>query len=142
MNEEEIKFKDLTEDITYFIYFYGSLIIVPLGLIFNLLNICVYLRPRFRTTMYGLLSVLMSILDSFSLAWSFIVYKYLEISDDPSLKSSFVCFNFRFVGRTVQQWPIYIQVFMTAYQFMEIKCLKNRFGFLNKKIYSFNCFNN
>lgn len=119
---EEQKFIDYAKSVQLGIYFYSSVLIVPLGVLFNSITFAIFSSRKFRKTNYGFISSVLAIFDSLSLFWSYFIYKYLVLlNPDFFIRSSFFCFSLQYFSRVIQMLPIYIQVFLTAFQYFEIK---------------------
>lgn len=125
---------DFSVEINQHIFYYGSIILVPLGIILNALQFVVFATAKpFKHGNIGfLLSIFVSI-ETFSLAYSFIVYRYLLNSGfDIQNENNFSCFTFIYFGRVVQQIPIYVQVFITFVNYLKVK-YPFKFIFLRRK---------
>lgn len=122
---EKQAFIEYTKYVNERLYFYSSFVIVPIGVILNTLTIVVFSRKRFQKSNYGFLTIVMTVFNTFSLIWGIIIYKYLAaIDQDPSFISSFICFTFQYVSRSIQQFPTFIQCFISMYQYFEINSSK------------------
>lgn len=116
------------------LYFYCSVILVPIGSILNILSLIVFLRKRFNQTNYGYISSFIAFFNIVALIWNYVFYKYFKlIGIDLSIYSNLTCYFFRYFGRISQQFPIYIQVFLTFVKYFEISYPTNRKTFLLKK---------
>ncbi len=86
----------------------------------NILQIIVFLSPKFQKTNIGLLSSLLT----------FIVYKYLPLINlTIALTSTFKC-NFKWINCFLQQMPFYTQVLIALINFFRVK-----YPLLNVNIY-------
>lgn len=131
MIEDSIQeFKNFTNSINYYIYFIASITIVPIGTILNIIAILIFIRKRFNKTNFGFMNIILILFDTFSLIWSFVIYKYLPAIDhDLGFKSEFLCFTYQYFSRLVQQLPGFIQVFISTYQYFEINLRGNKLWF-------------
>ncbi|RNA07623.1 sex peptide receptor-like [Brachionus plicatilis] len=119
------------------LYFYCSVIIVPIGSVFNIVTIIIFLRKRFRHTNYGYISCVIAFFNTIALIWNFVFYKYFKLTGtDLSIFSSWSCYLFRYCGRMSQQFPVYIQVLLTLTKYLDISSPTSKINFaLKKRIY-------
>lgn len=118
---EEIAFQKYSKDVNFYIYYYESILIVPIGTSLNIATIAIYLRKKFQNCNFGFISAILVLFEIVSLIFTCVLYKYLaSIDQDPSNNSDWVCFIFQYFGRIFQQIPAFIQVFISIYQYLQI----------------------
>jgi len=114
---KELSYKKIIEDI----YFYSSTIIVPIGLLLNLLQIIVFSSKSFRKLNIGFMMIVYVSFDSLALFWNFVIYGYLgSIANSFSNLSSITCSLFQYISRVIQQLPFYFQSFISFLSFLSI----------------------
>ena len=114
-------------------FFYSAVVIVPIGLILNLIEFLVFRSKDFEKANFGFLMNLSILTNSFSLVWSFIFFKYLPSIGIPIDSFSwFTCSLFLFFSRVSQQIPLYIQALISFLNYLSV-AYPAKFISLNKK---------
>lgn len=120
-------------DITIQMYFYSSVILIPIGILLNIFEFIIFQSKEFKKANFGFLMSLHVLLKSFSLSYSIIIYKYLPlIGFNLNTYSNISCFLFVYTARVIQQLPIYIQTFISFTSYLNIT-YHSKFISLNKK---------
>ena len=103
------------------IYFYGSVVIVPIGFFLNLVQYIVYSHRNFAKANIGFLMKLLTVADTVALSWNILVFRYLRlIGLDLSLVSNFSCAIFYFIARTFQETPFFFQAFIAFVNYLSV----------------------
>ena len=122
------------------VYFYGAVLIVPIGLTLNLLQFIVYMSKDFKKANIGFLMRIYIVSESIALFWGNVVYLYLpSIGYDLSNISNISCFLYLFLARVFIEIPFYFQIFITFLNFLSVT-YRSRFITLNKKPNLVKCF--
>ena len=117
------------------LFFYGTTVAVPIGLVFNSIEFAVLTSKDFEKTNFGFQMNLQVISSSFSLAWNFIVYKYLpSIGLRIDSFSSITCCLFVYLSRVIQSLPLYTQVLVSFMNYLSV-AYTSKFNRLNKQSY-------
>lgn len=82
------------------VYFYGSVLVVPIGLTLNILQFIVYMSKDFKKANIGFLMRIYTVSESIALFWGNVVYLYLPSIEYDLSKVSFIfCFLDHFLLR-------------------------------------------
>lgn len=128
------------EDIKSQLYFYGAILIVPMGLILNLIQFIVFSVKDFDKANVGFMMRVWIVADSLALFWDYIIFLYLpSIGYDISLTSNISCFLFLYVTRVIQEIPFYFQIFFSFIYYLSV-INYSLFINLNKKRNLIKCF--
>jgi hypothetical protein len=124
MNETHLS--DFFQSVGAKIYLYESILVVPAGLLFNILTVIVFSSSKFKQTNFGFISILVTLSQTLSLTATCVVYKYLSyINMDPSYYFDSICFFFAYLMRFIQMIPSFLEVFLSVYQYMEITYIRD-----------------
>jgi hypothetical protein len=136
MNETNYNYEDLTNKKISRLYLHFIVVFVPFGILFNSLAGAIFCRPKLKSNSICFLYVTLIICDTFSLIWSFVVYKYLPtIGIDFSIYSKSACSLFVLLSRVAQHAPAFIQVFITLNQYIRVKYPLKKVKYFSKKKY-------
>lgn len=92
-------------------YFYCSIIMVPIGLSIHLFDIILCSGKELEKNNIGFQFRISTFFNAIALAWNIIIYRYLPTSGiDIESYSNVSCALFVYVSRVLQQIPIYIIV--------------------------------
>lgn len=117
------------------IFYFCSIVMVPIGLCFNLVEFLVFRSKDFEKANFGFLMNMSILVNSFSLFWSVIVFKLLpSINIQIDSFSSVTCSLYQYFSRIVQQIPLYIQAFISFINYLSV-AHPARFISINKKSY-------
>jgi hypothetical protein len=109
-------------------YSYETFMVVPLGTLFNIATVVVFLSSKFKQTNFGFISSLVTLAHIQSLLLTCVIYKYLIYRRiDLSLSSEAICFCYVYLMRFVQLVPSFLEVFLSAYQYLEITFIRDHF---------------
>lgn len=122
------------ENISKQLNIYFSVIIVPVGLILNIVTIIVFIRHRMNTkTNMGLFYVSLGVYDSIALLNSILFIQFLPSLDvDLPALSHFACHFFSIYRRTAIQTPSWMLVIITLDRFRSV-CYPTKFRFMEKR---------
>lgn len=121
--------KNIIEDV----FFYSSVVLVPVGVVLNGLQIKVFSAKDFKKCNFGFLMKAYVIFDTFALVWSFVIFQYMPlIGLDPSTISHFSCYTFYYVSRIIQEIPLFMQAFISLVNYLGV-CYQSKFTCLKKK---------
>jgi hypothetical protein len=116
------------------IFFYDSVVLVPIGILLNLIQIYVFNSKDFKKLKFGFLMKNLVILESISLVWSIIVFKYLtSIGINISSYSEFTCVTFLYIVRIIQKMPLFYQIFVSFISYLSVAYPSKCISFCNKK---------
>lgn len=128
MNNTEI----YSEKIIKGLNFYFSILVVPIGLILNIITIYIFSRDNLQKYKLGYLYIFSAFYDSLAI-FSFIFYKYLptEYTNIES-SSSFICHTYQFFMRSLQHTPSVFQVLLALDRFFKVVFVSKQLGFTKK----------
>lgn len=130
--EDEYSFEN-NRNILEKIFLYGSLIVVPIGVLLNIIQIKVFSRKDFEKSNIGFLMKIFVFFDTIALIWSFIIFQYLPlIGLDLSLISDFTCISFYYISRIIQEIPLFIQAFISFINYLSVNYQSKFLYFKNK----------
>lgn len=134
MNQAEVDYAAYAKSVSFYVYFYQAILIVPSGTVLNILTVIIFSSSRFKKTNFGFINILITWSELICLIFTCVVYKLLSyVNADPSNYSDVVCFFFQFTGRLIQQIPVYIQLFLSMYQYLEISNMNG--ALLRRKVF-------
>jgi hypothetical protein len=117
-NAENLNHK---KDIIDAVFFYSSIIIVPIGFVLNIIQIKVFSSKDFEKLNIGFLMKIFVYFDTLALVWSFLIFQYLpSIGLDPALFSNLSCHTFYYISRTIQEIPSFIQAFISFINYLSV----------------------
>jgi len=103
------------------LYFYSSVLIVPMGILLNLIQIRVFSSKEFTKSNIGFLMNTFVILQSLALIWTIIVFRYLTvIGINISNLSEFTCVTFLNIVRIIQEIPLFFQTFVSFINYLSV----------------------
>lgn len=115
------------------IFFYGSVIVVPIGLTLNIIQIKIFSRKDFEKSNIGFLMKIFVYFDTVALVWSFIIFQYLPlIGYDLSIISNLTCCTFYYTSRIIQEIPLFIQAFISFINYLGVNYQSKFLYFKNK----------
>jgi hypothetical protein len=121
------------EKITEKIYFFESTVIVPIGLLLNILQIIVFKSKSFKNLNIGFMMITHVTFDSVALFWNFVVNGYLRtLINSFATFSELICTLFQYISRIIQQLPFYYQSFISFLSFLSVN-YPIKFKQFNKK---------
>jgi len=130
---ENQAYAEWIENLTKSLFYYSAVVIVPIGLFFNLIEFLVFRSKDFEKANFGFLMNLSIVSNSFSLVWNFIVYEYLaSIGISIESYSWATCSLFLFFSRIFQQMPLYSQALISFLNYLSVTH-PAKFIILNKK---------
>lgn len=112
--------------------FYASLIMMPIGVLFNLMSIIVFLRKRLRSTIMAYYNTLLAVCNILALFTLFTYYFTISIKSDITLLSQFMCKLVNYVLRICIHSVSWTQCAMIIDRMLVIS-FHNRFTFLKNK---------
>ncbi len=116
------------------IYFYCTVVAVPIGLFLNLIQFILYSHKEFEKVNIGFLMKILSVVDSLALFWNIVVFRYLNlIGFDLSILSNFSCAIFFFVARTFQEIPLFFQAFIAFINYLSVS-YPSKYLFFTRKV--------
>ena len=122
------------------IFFYGSCLFVPVGIVLNGIQIKVFSAKNFGKCNFGFLMKVYVIFETIALIWSFVIFQYFpSIGLNPSIISKFSCYTFYYVSRIIQEIPLFLQTFISFINYLSV-CHRTKFLSLHQKfnlIFSF-----
>lgn len=113
--------------------YYVNLIIVPLGIVFNFLNLFVFSRKRFKNDTMGFYYTLLAILDIFVLIMLFLGFFGISIDRDFTEISNFSCKAISYFLRVFIHMSSWLNVLITVDRLVCIKYSNKKFHFLKNK---------
>ncbi len=132
-SEENSEYLEWNRMIIENIFFYGSVVFVPIGVILNAIQIKVFSSKDFEKSNIGFQMKTFVIFDTIALVWSFVIFQYLpSIGLDPSIMSAFTCHTFYYTSRIIQEIPLFIQAFISFINYLGV-CYQSKFLFFKKK---------
>lgn len=106
---------------TFDVYFYASVIVVPIGLISNFKSFLIYQADTFENEYIAFHYSLQVILKSIALVWDVIIYKYLTYRKiDIASFSQYSCVLFIYISRVITQLPYYVWSFQTYLNYLSV----------------------
>jgi hypothetical protein len=129
---------NLNKAISYQIYFYGTVVLVPIGFLLNLIQFILYSHKELEKVNISFLMKILSVTDSLALFWNIIVFRYLGlIGFDWSILSNFSCAIFYFLARTFQETPFYFQAFIAFINYHSVSYPSRHLFFTRRVIVGF-----
>ena len=130
-------YADFANDQAKSIYFYGLVILLPIGLFVNLKSFVIYQADTFENEYTAFHYSLQVILKSVALVWDILIYKYLPLNKiNIAGYSEFSCFIFGYISRVITQLPYYEWSFLTYLNYLSVfnpsrqRYLSKKFNFL------------
>ena len=118
------------------IYFYCTVVAVPIGLFLNLIQFILYSHKEFEKVNIGFLMKILSVVDSLALVWGIVVFRYLSlIGFELSILSNFSCAIFYLVARTFQEIPLFFQAFIAFINYLSVS-YPSKFLIFTRKVIS------
>ena len=109
------------EKITNEMYFYASVIIVPLGLILNGIKFYTFGSSKFKKINMGFLMRSLGLFESVALFWNIVIYKYLSLNDINIIPASSIsCILIGYLARVFQIIPLLIQAFISLVNYLSV----------------------
>jgi preprotein translocase subunit SecG len=113
------------------VYFWFSVISLPLGTLFNTIGFAVFLRKRFRQTTQSFYYCWLIIFDTAVLYTCCVQYLMTGLNNDPQIINLALCKFFTFFIRYSGQCSSWFDVFITADRFLYV-VFPSRFDFKKK----------
>lgn len=119
-----------TKDCIYF----SNLIMVPIGLVLNLITILIYSRKKFKKNTMGLYCCIIAFTDISALIVGFFEFFGLSINNDFNIVSEFSCKLLNYMTRLTFQMSAWLHVFLSLDRLISIKYLSKKLNpFKNRK---------
>lgn len=113
--------------------YYVNLIILPLGIVFNLITILIFNRKKFSKNTMGFYYSIVALIDILSLIMLFLFFFGISIDSDFVSISNISCKMINYWTRVFNQLSSWINVLITVDRLICIKYSNNRFVFLKNK---------
>lgn len=113
--------------------FYANVIIVPLGIIFNILTILVFSRKQFRANTLGFYYRIIGVFDIIAITMTFFNYFGYSIKYEFELKSNVSCKLIHFLNRISFQVSAWLNVMVTIDRLISLKYPNRRINFFQTK---------
>ena len=114
--------------------YYFLISTIPFGMVLNLINIFIYLRPNLNKTNMGFFYSILSIVNFLILiVYFFFMDSYRTMNYDLNTYSDISCIMITFIKRTLRSVPTWIETLITFDRFLLV-LYPNRFNFMKNKI--------
>ena len=118
MNSDQ--YSQYTQSKSLNIYFYASVIIVPIGILLNLKSFLLFHEDRVKNQIsFQYRTVIIFKVVTFF--WSIVIYRYLPLSGiNLDTYSQITCALFTYISRVLQQIPFYILTYLAYLNYLSV----------------------